>query len=102
MNRADFFKKLGLGALGIAIAPKVLGEIKEDDTTLKPVEYKPKTISSHIKVSDEAIDSLNGWHKRSFNLIQRRGDDFPYYYTPKMAEVDFMLSKYINDELWLL
>ena len=30
MNRKDFFKKLGLGALTIIVAPKVLAETKVD------------------------------------------------------------------------
>lgn len=29
MNRADFLKKLGLGALAVTVAPKVIGDIKE-------------------------------------------------------------------------
>lgn len=32
MNRKDFFKKLGLGAMAVIVAPKVLAETKVDET----------------------------------------------------------------------
>jgi hypothetical protein len=34
MNRKDFFRKLGIGALAVAITPKILVDAKED----KPIE----------------------------------------------------------------
>jgi hypothetical protein len=34
MNRSDFFKKLGLGALAVVVAPKMLAEVKEE---IKPI-----------------------------------------------------------------
>lgn len=38
MNRADFLKRLGLGAIGVAVAPKVIGDIKEAPLKAKPIE----------------------------------------------------------------
>ena len=40
MNRADFLKRLGLGAIGIAVAPKVISEVRE-----APLKVKEPTIA---------------------------------------------------------
>jgi hypothetical protein len=59
MNRKDFFKKLGIGVIGIAIAPKLLAE-KTESNELIPVIFTPKRISTHIKVSSELRGVING------------------------------------------
>jgi|WetSurSiteA1Bulk_404760.scaffolds.fasta_scaffold162183_1 hypothetical protein len=83
MNRKDFFKRLGIGVLAVVVAPKILAEEE-----LNPVEFKPKSISSHIKASDDVIDSLNGLYYNS-----------EVYYKAQL-KADFKLSEYINDEIF--
>ena len=95
MNRLSFLKKLGIGAVAVVVAPKILTEVKDKDVIVitdpkgveawKSITYKPKTISSHIAISG---DSLNNF---SPELI----------YTQAQLEADFRLSKYINDAIWL-
>ena len=48
MNRKDFFKKLGIGAATVVVAPKVLAEIEEpkpqfDETVYDSVYWDTKT-----------------------------------------------------------
>lgn len=40
MNRADFLKRLGLGTIGVAVAPKIIGDLKE-----APLKVKEPTIA---------------------------------------------------------
>jgi hypothetical protein len=40
MNRADFLKRLGLGAIGIAVAPKVISEVREAPLKAKRLNKK--------------------------------------------------------------
>jgi len=88
MNRKDFFKKLGIGLSAVIIAPKILTEIGKDKPTgeLETVTFKPKSISSHITVSDEFMDEF------SQELI----------YTKASIEAEFLLRKAINDEIWFI
>ena len=87
MNRKNFLKKLGIGLAVVAVTPKIVAEIEKE----KPVEklgtvtVKPKRFSSNIIVSDEFMDEF------SQGLI----------YTKASLEADFLLAKYINDEIWL-
>ena len=68
MNRADFFKRLGIGALAVVVAPKVLAEVKdglpkgtllhEDGTVVTPDELKMSADGWHVptKHDQELID----------------------------------------------
>jgi hypothetical protein len=79
MTCKEFFKKLGIG-LGVAIvAPKVFGgATKEklsgydvpfknssviDPSTMGELIFTPKTISSHIKPSEEYIESEKDYYE---------------------------------------
>jgi len=85
MNRKDFLKKLGIGLAVVAVTPKIVAEIEKEKSIekLETVTFKPKSISSHITVSDEFMDEF------SQELI----------YTKASIEADFLLAKYINDEI---
>jgi len=58
MNRLDFFKRLGIGALAVVVAPKMLAEVKEelpkgtllheDGTVVTPDEIKISAIGWHV------------------------------------------------------
>jgi hypothetical protein len=70
MNRADFLKRLGLGAIGIAVAPKVISDVRE-----APLKDKIKRIVLHETdtyyncytaepdwaISDDAINAEQAW-----------------------------------------
>lgn len=58
MNRKDFFKKLGLGAVTILVAPKVLAETKVD---------KPKYIAGcdPIGLNTRDIAGVKIWHNEN-------------------------------------
>lgn len=53
MNRKEFFKKLGLGVLGIAVAPKVLAEIKEERSHVISVS---RTVTNYGATSEIFYD----------------------------------------------
>ena len=88
MNRKDFLKKLGIGLAVVAVTPKIVAEIEKEKSIekLETVTFKPKSISSNITISDEFMDEF------SQELI----------YTKASIEADFLLSKAINDEIWLM
>ena len=87
MKRSDFLKKLGIG-LGVAIvAPQVLAGMPDKVETLKPVEYKPKKLSTNITVSDEFIGDFSS--------------GFDGAYSRAALEAEYGLSKHIQDLLFL-
>jgi len=88
MNRKNFLKKLGIGLAVVAVTPKIVAEIEKEKSIekLETVTFKPKSISSHITVSDEFMDEF------SQELI----------YTKASIEAEFLLRKAINDEIWFI
>ena len=88
MNRKDFLKKLGIGLAVVAVTPKIVAEIEKEKSIekLETVTFKPKSISSHITVSDEFMDEF------SQELI----------YTKASIEAEFLLRKAINNEIWFI
>lgn len=65
MNRADFLKRLGLGAIGIAVAPMVKAEECDEDILTQEEE---DIIKQEIKISIEKSPPAKvmliekGWH----------------------------------------
>jgi len=82
MNRKEFLKKLGLGALVIAIAPKVLAEkttpafniglIEKRLVELKDKDYHLLTVSRTPDREDIFKDG--DWHSRTFRCSVKRED----------------------------
>jgi hypothetical protein len=76
MNRKDFFKKLGFGALAVAIAPKVLAEaVKEtpkvkDRSLMTPHEYH---LDNCKMVKNNPKDVLK-YYQQSGNLLYTEDD----------------------------
>jgi hypothetical protein len=60
MNRKDFFKRLGLGALAVAITPKIIEDIKKDInnhndlTSLQGGKFKWEEYKYH-KTNEEIV-----------------------------------------------
>jgi len=48
MNRADFFKKLGLGALAVVVAPKVFAETPQKEKMIYPMLKDGITIDADL------------------------------------------------------
>jgi len=74
MNRKNFLKKFGIGLATITVAPAMLAGIGKEKPIekLRPVIFKPKSISSHIICTDTNIEYINSY-----------------------------FAKYINDAIWL-
>jgi len=96
MNRKDFFKKLGIGLGAVIIAPEVLADIKIRKVSKNEEYYKKLKAGEHGPYTLEREDALyvfdSGWwipdkHKT---------------YAKASLEADFLLAKYINDEIWLM
>ncbi len=54
MNRADFLKRLGLGAIGIAVAPMVKADDDEDVLTSEEEDIIKREIKRSIEESPPA------------------------------------------------
>lgn len=52
MNRKDFFKKLGAGAVVAAVAPKVLAEIPEKATIKPPMRINVSEIPDGMTLEE--------------------------------------------------
>ena len=59
MKRKDFLRKLGIGVATAVIAPQVLAEMPDKVEELKTVEFKPKTMPTNAKVSDEFVSGFS-------------------------------------------
>jgi hypothetical protein len=88
MNRKEFFKKLGLGALVVAVAPKVLAQENESHLL---------TVSRTTDKEDTFKDGA--WYSRTYKYDVKRGE-IEYYYSDEAMEVDYELMKRVNDELF--
>ena len=77
MNRKDFFKRLGIGALAVIVAPKILAEVKEElpkgtllheDGTI--VTHDELFINSqwHVPTKDDIINME--WQCKDFKRIE--------------------------------
>ena len=66
MNRKDFFKKLGAGAVVAAVAPKVLAEIPEEATIKPPVRIDV------LKIPDGMTgeELLRIWEEAGHSIIR--------------------------------
>jgi len=76
MNRKDFFKKLGLGALVVVVAPKVFAET--------PPPYDLREI------------------ERTNILVPHITDELQVTYEEYQDEMDYIVSRRINDAIWEL
>ncbi len=88
MNRKEFFKKLGLGALVVAVAPKVLAQ--ENESHLLTVSRSP---------DKEDTFKDGAWYSRTYKYDVVRGET-EFFYSKVAMEADYELSKMINDELF--
>lgn len=65
MNRKEFFKKLGLGALVVAVAPKVLAKDEYTEGLIPFIERTSKDKDYQLKWAKECYESydtnLNFW-----------------------------------------
>ena len=70
MNRRDFFRKLGIGAIAVAVAPKILAEVRPE-----PVNLSTAIINMRPDLTplDIIIDHKNrGWCSEQELLAQLR------------------------------
>lgn len=83
MKRSDFLKRLGIGLGAVIVAPRVLAEMPAKEkkifpkiTTvgeLDPMAFKPRRLSSNIKVSDEFINTFGAGPYYKGDVFVRNG-----------------------------
>ena len=71
MDRKQFLKKLGLGALAVTVAPKVIGDVKEAPLKVEePIKEEADTYHEattlepnyDVIMSDGFIEAERHWH----------------------------------------
>ena len=96
MNRKEFFKKLGLGALVVAVAPKVLAE--ENESHLLTVSRTPDRENTFkdgkLLTNEEGIPYTC---TSRYRVIREEPE---FYYSEAAMEADYELMKMVNDELF--
>jgi hypothetical protein len=104
MNRKEFFKKLGLGVLGIVVVPKVLSEIKD-----KSLEY-PRGTLLHEDGTTLNKKELEDIYQKNVRILKQYYDqcstpapwEYDDNYTNLEKEKIYELNKHLYDEIFLV
>jgi len=97
MNRKDFFKKLGLGALVAFTAPKLLA----DDLNYSEISNGCFNSSRHKGITDTFKNG--GWYSRHYLTDHCHGEEWHYNGDPctkAQIEALYQMQKQIDDEIF--
>ena len=99
MNRKDFFKKLGLGAIVAFTAPKLLSE----DLSSSGISNNCFSSSRHDGMTDTFKDG--NWYSRTYltnncRLDEHHYTEYPFTFKEAVKEADWQLIKAMNEEMW--
>jgi len=76
MNRADFFKKIGLGAIAVAVAPSVLAKEKENEliiTNSPHGEFQWEKQPKYIPATDPFVNDAVRYESETWVCVFNNG-----------------------------